>query len=76
MEVYLCGTRRTSKGGLVVEYLQAAHHVRREGSPHPYDRVIHKFGRKDRGNPEALRRLVDPSSTVTSVQRGAWVRSA
>ena len=55
--MYLRVTRRTNKDGSVVEYLQLAHNVRREGSPHPHVQVIHNFGRKDRVDPEALRRL-------------------
>ena len=50
-------TVRRTKGGELVRYLQLAHNERNERGV-PVARVIHNFGREDRLDREALRRLV------------------
>jgi hypothetical protein len=64
--MYLRVTRRTNKDGSVVEYLQLAHNVRREASPHPHVQVIHNFGLKDEVDPDALSRTL----TLKVLKRG------
>jgi hypothetical protein len=56
--MYLRETRRTNKDGTVVRYLQLAHNQRHPGSGVSTAKVIHNFGRADRVDREALRRLV------------------
>jgi hypothetical protein len=56
--VYLRETRRTNKDGSVVSYLQLAHNERHPVTGTPVAKVIHNFGRADRIDREALRRLV------------------
>jgi hypothetical protein len=55
--VYLRATARRTKGGELVRYLQLAHNERNERGV-PVARVIHKFGREDQVDREALLRLV------------------
>jgi hypothetical protein len=56
--VYLRETRRTNKDGSVVAYLQLAHNERHPVTGSPVAKVIHNFGRADKVDREALRRLV------------------
>ncbi len=51
-------TRRTNKDGSVVAYLQLAHNERHPVTGSPVARVIHNFGRADKVDRDALRRLV------------------
>lgn len=51
-------TRRTNKDGSVVSYLQLAHNERHPVTGSPVAKVIHNFGRADKVDREALRRLV------------------
>ena len=56
--MYLRETRRTNKDGSVVSYLQLAHNERHPVTGSPVAKVIHNFGRADKVDREALRRLV------------------
>ena len=56
--MYLRETRRTNKDGSVVAYLQLAHNERHPVTGSPVAKVIHNFGRADKIDREALRRLV------------------
>src|SRR5512142_1769501 len=56
--MYLRETRRKNKDGTVVSYLQLAHNERHPQTGTPAAKVIHNFGRADRVDREALRRLV------------------
>jgi hypothetical protein len=56
--VYLRETRRRNRDGSTVSYLQLAHNVRHPETGSPVAQVIHNFGRADRVDREALRRLV------------------
>lgn len=60
--MYLRETRRTNKDGSVVSYLQLAHNERHPVSGSPVAKVIHNFGRADKVDREALRRLVSSIS--------------
>ena len=60
--MYLRETRRTNKDGSVVAYLQLAHNERHPETGSPVAKVIHNFGRADRIDREALRRLVSSIS--------------
>ena len=51
-------TRRTNKDGSVVSYLQLAHNERHPVTGSPVAKVIHNFGRADKVDRQALRRLV------------------
>jgi hypothetical protein len=51
-------TRRTNRDGSVVSYLQLAHNERHPVTGSPVAKVIHNFGRADKVDREALRRLV------------------
>lgn len=71
--MYLRETRRVNKDGSVVAYLQLAHNERHPDSGTPVAKVIHNFGRADRVDREALRRLVgsisrylDPADAVAA----------
>jgi len=71
--VYLRETRRTNKDGSVVSYLQLAHNERHPVTGSPVAKVIHNFGRADKVDREALRRLVasisrflEPGEAVTA----------
>ena len=55
-------TRRTNKDGSVVAYLQLAHNERHPVTGSPVAKVIHNFGRADKVDREALRRLVSSIS--------------
>ena len=55
---------RRNKGGSKVTYLQLAHNERHPTTGVPMARVIHNFGRKDKVDQEALRRLVSSISRV------------
>ncbi|MGH3303724.1 MAG: IS1634 family transposase [Streptosporangiaceae bacterium] len=56
--MYLRETCRANKDGSVVSYLQLAHNERHPVTGTPVARVIHNFGRADKVDREALRRLV------------------
>jgi len=60
--VYLRETRRTNKDGSVVAYLQLAHNERHPVTGSPVAKVIHNFGRADKVDRDALRRLVSSIS--------------
>ncbi|EQD38155.1 transposase IS4 family protein, partial [mine drainage metagenome] len=68
-------TRRTNKDGSVVGYLQLAHNERHPVTGSPVAKVIHNFGRADKVDREALRRLVssisrflEPAEAVAAVE--------
>jgi len=56
--VYLRETRRRNKDGSVVSYLQLAHNQRHPKTGSPVAKIIHSFGRADKVDRAALRRLV------------------
>jgi len=56
--MYLREARRKNKDGTVVSYLQLAHNERHPQTGTPTAKAIHNFGRADRVDREALRRLV------------------
>ena len=60
--MYLRETRRSNKDGSVVSYLQLAHNERHPVTGSPVAKVIHSFGRADKVDREALRRLVSSIS--------------
>jgi hypothetical protein len=60
--VYLRESRRRNKDGSTVSYLQLAHNERHPETGSPVAKVIHNFGRADRVDREALRRLVSSIS--------------
>src|SRR3954451_18546465 len=60
--VYLRETRRMNRDGSVVRYLQLAHNERHPIIGSPGGKEIHRFGRADRVDREALGRLVASSS--------------
>ena len=62
--VYLRESSRRNKDGSKVTYLQLAHNERHPKTGVPMARVIHNFGRKDKVDKEALRRLVSSISRV------------
>ena len=62
--VYLRESSRRNKDGSKVTYLQLAHNERHPTTGVPMARVIHNFGRKDKVDKEALRRLVSSISRV------------
>ena len=62
--MYLRETRRRNKDGSVVTYLQLAHNERHPETGSPVARIIHNFGRADRVDREALRRLVGSISRI------------
>ena len=78
--MYLRETRRTNKDGSVVAYLQLAHNERHPETGSPVAKVIHNFGRADRVDREALRRLVssisrflEPAEAVAALEGDAGV---
>ena len=73
--MYLRETRRTNKDGSVVSYLQLAHNERHPVTGSPVAKVIHNFGRADKVDRDALRRLVvsisrflEPAEAVAAVE--------
>jgi hypothetical protein len=62
--VYLRETSRRRKDGSLVTYLQLAHNERHPVTGSPVAKVIHNFGRADKVDKEALRRLVSSISRV------------
>ena len=66
--MYLRQTRRTNRDGSVVSYLQLAHNERHPDTPGhrgtgaPTAKVIHNFGRADKVDQDALKRLVSSIS--------------
>ena len=62
--MYLRETKRRNKDGTTVSYLQLAHNERHPVTGSPVARIIHNFGRADRIDRAALRRLVASISRV------------
>ncbi len=60
--MYLRESRRRNKDGSTVSYLQLAHNERHPETGSPVAKVIHNFGRADKVDREALRRLVSSIS--------------
>lgn len=56
--MYLRESKRRNKDGSTVSYLQLAHNERHPRTGSPVARVIHNFGRADKVDIDALRRLV------------------
>jgi hypothetical protein len=76
--MYLRETRRTTKDGTSVAYLQLAHNERHPVTRVSTVRVLHNFGRVDQLDKNALRRLVDslsrfldPADAVAAAHGGA-----
>jgi hypothetical protein len=61
--MYIRTIKRKNKDGSVVEYVQLAHNVRHPQKGYPKAEVIHSFGRRDRLDVDAMKRL------VTSISR-------
>jgi hypothetical protein len=68
--VYLRETSRRRKDGSLVTYLQLAHNERHPVTGSPVAKVIHNFGRADKVDKEALRRLVSSISRVLGPESG------
>lgn len=78
--MYLRETRRRNKDGSTVAYLQLAHNERHPVTGSPVAKVIHNFGRADKIDREALRRLVssisrflEPADAVAATHQGTGV---
>lgn len=72
--MYLRESRRRNRDGSTVSYLQLAHNERHPETGSPVAKVIHNFGRADKVDREALRRLVssisrflEPAETVAAL---------
>src|ERR671933_522391 len=75
--VYLRETKRTTRDGSVVRYLQLAHNERHPVTGVPSARVIHSFGRADQVDRDALARLVasisrflEPEQAIAAAETG------
>ena len=73
--MYLRETKRRNQDGSVVSYLQLAHNERHPRTGSPVAKVIHNFGRADKIDRDALRRLVasisrflEPADAVAAVE--------
>ena len=69
--MYLRQTRRTNRDGSVVSYLQLAHNERHPDTGAPTAKVIHNFGRADKVDHEALKRLVASISRFLTPEQAA-----
>ena len=73
--MYLRESKRRNQDGSVVSYLQLAHNERHPVTGSPVAKVIHNFGRADKVDREALRRLVasisrflEPAEAVEAIE--------
>lgn len=69
--MYLRETRRTNRDGSVVRYLQLAHNERHPKTGTPVAKVIHNFGRAEKVDRAALRRLVASISRFLAPEEAA-----
>lgn len=69
--MYLRQTRRTNRDGSTVSYLQLAHNERHPGTGAPTAKVIHNFGRAEKVDHEALKRLVASISRFLTPEQAA-----
>jgi hypothetical protein len=69
--MYLRQTRRTNRDGSVVSYLQLAHNERHRDTGAPTAKVIHNFGRADKVDQDALKRLVSSISRFLTPEQAA-----
>lgn len=69
--MYLRQTRRTNRDGSVVSYLQLAHNERHPDTGAPTAKVIHNFGRADKVDRDALKRLVSSISRFLTPEQAA-----
>lgn len=67
--MYLRQTRRTNRDGSTVSYVQLAHNERHPVTGAPTAKVIHNFGRADKVDHEALKRLVASISRFLSPEQ-------
>ena len=67
--MYLRQTKRTNRDGSVVSYLQLAHNERHPQTGAPTAKVIHNFGRADKVDHEALKRLVASISRLLTPEQ-------
>ncbi|MHB1930929.1 MAG: IS1634 family transposase [Acidimicrobiales bacterium] len=67
--MYLRETSRRRKDGSLVTYLQLAHNERHPVTGSPVAKVIHNFGRADKVDKDALRRLVSSISRVLGYEQ-------
>src|SRR3954452_21025007 len=75
--MYLRETKRRNADGSEVGYLALAHHVRDPVTGVPRAEIVHRFGRTDQADRDALRRLVkwisrflDPADAVAATASG------
>ncbi len=73
--MYLRESKRRNQDGSTVSYLQLAHNERHRRTGSPVAKVIHNFGRADKVDKEALRRLVtsisrflEPAEAIRAVE--------
>ncbi|MGK2854525.1 MAG: IS1634 family transposase [Microbacteriaceae bacterium] len=69
--MYLRQTRRTNRDGSVVSYLQLAHNERHPETGAPTAKVIPHFGRADKVDQDALKRLVSSISRFLTPEQAA-----
>ena len=69
--MYLRQTRRTNRDGSVVSYLQLAHNERHPDTGAPTAKVIHNFGRAEKVDLDALKRLVSSISRFLTPEQAA-----
>jgi hypothetical protein len=74
--MYLRQTRRTNRDGSVVSYVQLAHNERHPVTGAPTAKVIHNFGRADKVDHEALKRLVTSISRFLTPEQAATAAAA
>ena len=74
--MYLRQTRRTNRDGSVVSYVQLAHNERHPETGAPTAKVIHNFGRADKVDHEALKRLVTSISRFLTPEQAATAAAA
>ena len=74
--MYLRQTRRTNRDGSVVSYLQLAHNERHPDTGAPTAKVIHNFGRADKVDQDALKRLVSSISRFLTPEQAASAAAA
>ncbi len=74
--MFLRETRRATRDGSVVSYLQLAHNERHPVSGNPVAKVIHSFGRADKVDRAALARLVSSISRFVTPEQAVTATAA
>src|SRR5215211_5913650 len=72
--MYLRETKRRNADGSEVGYLALAHNVRDPETGVPRAEIVHRFGRTDQVDPEALRRLIKSISRFLDPADQVWRR--